>query len=685
MELLRSITNRKWAVPAATMALTLLSFALLSPRLGYYLDDWPQLYSLLSMGAAGIKEYFLYDGRPFTYWPNLFFFNLWGTNPFLWHLTNYILRWGTGLLLWWLVRLLWPNRVREAGWVAMLFAVFPMFGQQSMALTFVTHWVCYVLFMLSCVLMVTGIKKTRYRVPLLLLAWIISIPTLFTYEGFIGVEFLRPILLWFALPKEVRIWKKVRKTILVWLPFLALAIFYVIWRIFLLENLRADNSPVLLNAFYHEPGKTFLLFMNFWVRDLVHLVFGVWSPTLSVTRINFSSWLTTASLVLSALIIFLGLRYLKKNPSGQVSQDLTGKDTFHAQGLILGLLGILLGCAPAWLIMRTVSDPSGLWNDRFGLIAMFAACVFLVAGISYLFRKVKHFGEVLLVCLVGLAVGYNLNVTDEYRVSADEQNRFYYQLYWRAPGLLPQTSLLADYEMLSRMGVYPTSFALNLMYPMTKDTWPRLDYWFFTVHKSFSNDLDHLDDGIEVYDDHWYAYYLGESQNSLVIDWRRDESRCLWVLTENDRFNPLITDNTRKILGASNLSRIDPGNEGTAPDPDLFGSEDTQNWCYFYQKSDLARQKQNWSEILSLYSKAQDAELKPSNGVELIPFIEAYAREGQAGQSLDLSLEAMRLTDDLSPMLCDVWNRLADEVVNDPGFDAAYTSFSSNYGCSTYR
>ncbi len=684
MDFLKSLATRKWAVPAFTLALTLLSYALLSPRLGYYLDDWPQLYSFLSMGATGIKEYFLYDGRPFTYWPNLFFYNLWGTNPFLWHLTNYVLRWVTGLLLWWLVKLIWPSRGREAGWVAILFAVFPMFAQQSMGLTFVTHWVCYVLFLLSCALMVLAVKKPKHFFPLMLLAWAINVPTLFTYEGFIGVEFLRPVLLWFALPQDIPFWKKARRTILTWLPFLALAVFYVVWRIFILENLRADNSPVLINSFYHEPGKTFLLFMNYWVRDLIHLVFGVWFPTLSVTRIDFSSWIKTGSLLLSVLIVLVALRHLKKNPPQELVEPQPKQVHFHLKAMIVGFLGMLLGCAPGWLIMRTVSDPSGLWNDRFGLTAMFAACLFLVAGIGFLFRKTKKIGEVLLVCLVGLSVGYNLNVTEDYRQSADEQNRFYHQLYWRAPVLLPQTSLLADYEMLSKMGVYPTSFALNLLYPMT-ESWPRLDYWFFTVHKSFPNDLDRLDEGIEVYDDHWYAYYLGESQNSLVIDWRRDTDRCLWVLTEKDRLNPLITDNTRRILGASNLTRIDLVNVGIAPDVDLFGAVNSDNWCYFYQKSDLARQKEDWAEILRLFSEARSAGFSPSNGVELIPFVEAYAWEGQAAESLNLSLEAMQLTDDLSPMLCDTWNRLADGITDNADFTAAYGSFAMDYGCSIYR
>ena len=75
IKILSRFTRSNWFVPVVSLILTALSYALLSPQLGFYLDDWPQLYSFLIRGTEGIKTYFLYDGRPYGYWPDLFFYN----------------------------------------------------------------------------------------------------------------------------------------------------------------------------------------------------------------------------------------------------------------------------------------------------------------------------------------------------------------------------------------------------------------------------------------------------------------------------------------------------------------------------------------------------------------------------------------------------------------------------------
>ena len=70
-----------WSMAGVSLVLIGLSFALYLPKLGFYLDDWPQLYSLVVRGTEGIKNYFLQDDRPFGWWPDLLIFKIWGTNP----------------------------------------------------------------------------------------------------------------------------------------------------------------------------------------------------------------------------------------------------------------------------------------------------------------------------------------------------------------------------------------------------------------------------------------------------------------------------------------------------------------------------------------------------------------------------------------------------------------------------
>ncbi len=73
--------------------------------------------------------------------------------------------------------------------------------------------------------------------------------------------------------------------------------------------------------------------------------------------------------------------------------------------------------------------------------------------------------------------------------------------------------------------------------------------------------------------------------------------------------------------------------------------------------------------------------VSPSNGVELIPFIEAYAREGQADVAAELTAQAKALTPSMRDYTCDTWNRLATEMSNDPLFVAEFNTLSEQDLC----
>ena len=157
-----------------------------------------------------------------------------------------------GLGIWGTFTQIWSSHKREIFWVVQLFAVFPLFNQQSMGLTFIAHWFCYALFFLSLYLMVLAVRKPKYRLLLIALALAANAANLFTYENFIGVEFLRPVILWLAL-REIPRRQRIKQSLLYWLPFLALAIFYVVWRVFLMVNYRGLD-PTLFKSLLSEPG-----------------------------------------------------------------------------------------------------------------------------------------------------------------------------------------------------------------------------------------------------------------------------------------------------------------------------------------------------------------------------------------------------------------------------------------------
>ncbi len=679
-EMLVDTLKRNFFVPLVTLALTLVSFALLSPKLGFYLDDWPQLFALVKHGSEGIKQYFLYDGRPFGYWPDLFFYSLWGTNPFLWHLANYLMRWLVGVFFWLTLCQIWPEHRREAGWAAALFCVFPLFNQQSMGLTFIAHWACYVLFMLSIYLMVLGIKKPKYRVWFFVLSILVDVPNLFTYENFIGVEFLRPFFLWFALPNVAAIKARLKKTLVNWLPFLGLAFFYIVWRLFIMKNLRADTTPVLLTNFLSQPGATLISFLTLFTKDILYIILNVWYQVFSVENFDFSVPSSVLTIFLTAIVIIAPVLFLLWE---RRHKETTGeqKDHFNRDMLLMGLAGIIFGCLPGWIILRSVSDASGIWNDRFGLPAMFSASLFVVGLISWLTGQQRLKREIIFVILIGFSVGHNFLVTNDYRWSSVYANRFFSQLYWRAPYIESETTLLSDNEFISKFGVYPTSYAINLLYPSTKGQ-TELDYWFLTLSKYFPGKIDELAEGIPIQQGRYYSTYRANSKDSLVLGWHSDSPQCVWVLTEKDRYNPFLGEDTINALGASNLTRINPQKTGLDFSQDLFGSENRNTWCYFYEKADLARQSGDWAGVIQLYDEALAKGYKQDNQTEIMPFIEAFIHEGDLDSALQLTLDADNKDPRVELFLCDNWARIAKELSVDTNVQNAYQTLDAQFECT---
>ena len=76
----------------------------------------------------------------------------------------------------------------------------------------------------------------------------------------------------------------------------------------------------------------------------------------------------------------------------------------------------------------------------------------------------------------------------------------------------------------------------------------------------------------------------------------------------------------------------------------LLGSEPAHDWCYYFEKAELARQQGNWQEIARIGDQALAVGKRfyRNNVAELVPFIEGYARVGQWEKAKKYSLEAFK-------------------------------------------
>jgi hypothetical protein len=119
----------------------------------------------------------------------------------------------------------------------------------------------------------------------------------------------------------------------------------------------------------------------------------------------------------------------------------------------------------------------------------------------------------------------------------------------------------------------------------------------------------------------------------------------------------------RKFLSASRLELI---GQSPSEDPglpaDLFGREPAHNWCYYYEKAELARQYGDWQSVAQLGDEAQQKGYTPANDGsnsphEWLPFIDAYWRVGDYPQAKSLTVAAFEADPEYQPQLCKLWGK----------------------------
>lgn len=638
-----------------SLILVLINYFPLINELGYYFDDWPQIYSWSVRGVEGIKELWIADNRAFASWIHLALFPLLGTKPLGWHILLALLRWITAIQVWAIFCKIWPKQKVNITAAALLFAIYPLFKQQTCGLMFTTIWVCFVLFLASVWIMISTVPMKKWMIPLILLGLGIDLLSILSYEYYLGLEFLRPLLLFLIINKQsIPKSRKLFQTIIYSIPWLIISFGFLIWRAFI--NKSAFRSVSIFSNLASSPFQTILDLIETTIKDTIQIVVSVWYQTFSPSLFD----LTIPSEIVSwglFLLVFVATAFYfitinKKN----IHQE-EDKKHINLIILIVGLLFVIFGAAPGWAIGSSVSNPNNNLSDRFGIASMFGASLSLIGLIGIVVKPSKLKMLVIVALLIGLATGSNFRNTNDYRWSAIYQTRLYNQLYWRAPYIKPDTAILSANELSAKMGRYPNSFAINTMYP-SSNPMPEVDYWVYTIQTNFQNNSHDLDKGIALTNQKWYTEFSSISTDSLVVYWIYSDPSCLWVLDENDRYNPFISDDAKTALGASNLSRIVDLETPGYPPVDIFGSELPHGWCYYFEKADLAKQLNQWDKIPELYEEATSLGFNTNYAPELTPYIFGYALTGNLDKAVELTNISKTMAEKMKPYLCDQWTAI---------------------------
>jgi hypothetical protein len=331
------------------------------------------------------------------------------------------------------------------------------------------------------------------------------------------------------------------------------------------------------------------------------------------------------------------------------------------QALPLGLLALLFAGWPFWSTDLPV-ELRFPW-DRFTLAFTLGSSLLVAGLIALIPRRLPRlliFGG-----LIGLAVGQHFYIANQYRREWQMQKNFFWQLTWRAPHIESGTLLVTSELPFVHFSDNSLTAPLNWTYSPYALPQP-MPYMIYDLEARLGEALPDLRAGQPIDQDYRAAHFMGNTSQALAFYYQ--PPGCVKILDPaNDADLPQKPKYMSEALRLSRPGLIKAGAGSAAQPPQaIFGPEPRPDWCYFFEKAELARQVEDWPRVASLADQALSLEqrLYPVNAPEFLPYIEAYAHLERWDDAVQLSLQAYRLNRRMERSLCATWERLLLQTVS---------------------
>jgi hypothetical protein len=641
--LLKRLFQTRWF---EIIFLALISGLTYLPRIGeltYYRDDWYFLYDALVIGPRALIEIALHT-RPIRGPLYALYFSLFGLNPLPYHLVMYLTRLLGGLGALWLFNLIWPKNRRANFFMAVLFVLFPGFLWWVAGFEFQPYVLSVglqafsIAFTLKAISSESISKRLGWTVAALLSGW----AYLALVEYAIGMEAFRLICVYlYVRRKDSRLTfvASAVQTLKTSVPHMLVPIVFLVWYQFLFDNWRkAQDAGTQLSALLSSPTTMLWRFVEV-VRSWLNVSFFAWVIPFYQNFYNNRLRDILIGLVFASFVvalIYFAHRFLGNTTDATEDESDAPTSAWQKELLWVGLLGTLGGILPVVLANRIVTFER---ISQYTLPASLTGVIFL-GGLIYSVST-KNLRVIILSGLVGLAVlshhGLAAQAVNEERTISE----FWKQVIWRAPDIRSGTTLVVTYpgiDYLEGNDVVwgPANF---IYYPDTQMQMPvdiplpasRLEQDSILQVINGSKSFEQTDLVIK------FVHTVTDYKNQLIITQPSQDS-CVHAL--DPRWPDLSVSDQPFVHAAYQNSKID--NIITEADfhelPAYgFGAELPHEWCYYYQKADLARQQGDWEEIARLGDEAQKLELHPNDQIEWMPFLQAYAFLGKDKQVKILS------------------------------------------------
>ena len=211
-----------------------------------------------------------------------------------------------------------------------------------------------------------------------------------------------------------------------------------------------------------------------------------------------------------------------------------------------------------------------------------------------------------------------------------------------------------------------------------------MPYLLYAAEARHEVSLPYLKPNIPINQAYRATQFVGSTNQALVLFYT--PPGCLRIVNpQTDKRMPQKPNYISDMMPLSRLDLIETDPLQVAhPPASVFGMEPPKQWCYYFEKADLARQDGDWDQVVSLADQAiqLDERLYEVNAPELVPYIEGYAHTGRWLEAIQLTDQTMLLSERMDRMLCDTWDRIASEQnSNDPNFQNAWSDVQGKLSC----
>jgi hypothetical protein len=650
-------------VPLFLLGTTLAAYGWFAAQQGYAWDDWGLIWMASLPDKKVLLDYFAL-ARPLWGYFYLATTSLIGTDPLAWQIFALTFRWLAALTLWLALKQIWPNHPHFAFWTSLLVLLYPGFSQHSIALAY-GHYSMMAAFLFgSLALSIHALRNGRGKLLAMITALTLSALQMFSTEYFFGLELLRPILFWFVVSEtEADTRKRFRRTFFEYLPYGLVVVAFVVWRVFFFESQLYEGAAQSTLTLASLPKQV--------INALWNSTFLAWNGVFHFPPADvFGERLTSAYwfALVAVFAIFVFFSRTPKSPDFGVRDD---DPSPTRQWLFIGLLAILAAGIPFYVAGLPVQLKFP--DDRFTQPFAFGVSMFLAALLDASPRapwKIYLTG-----LLVTLAVGLQIQNAYYFREDWQAQKSYFWQLAWRVPALESGTAILSERSPFQFTDDDALTAPTNWIYM------PRLsgaiEYQQVSISTRLDFNAETMKFGKPIEGKLMKGNFLVNPEKLLVVTF--STTSCLRVLDSRYDADLPVAPRSRLMANslidaglpflkreeAAALGMSQPGLVVRTPDAPsrpmdaIFGAEPSHQWCYYFQKADLARSFDDWSEVARLGDEAFGVPYQPNNLAEYLPFIEAYARTGRLVDAKKLTMDVASQMSILKPSLCALWQRVS--------------------------